>query len=180
MRSGQIIHRVLGVQSLDPVLHHIAPLGLAAGAGTCLVVDLDPAAPGYSQRTLRQLVDDGPSSIDLTVSRGVSVISNGGVEYEEASELIEYLITVWGRVVLRSGRTSHPYRTLEVEPLLPQPLTPKSPDVFQSVQSGQRMDGTMMLPQLRRHQIRAILDGQLEPRWRWTRAWRVAWSRAWV
>ena len=180
MSSRQIIHRVLGIRSKDRVLHHIAPLGLAASAGTCLVVDLDPTAPGHSQRTLRQLIEDGPSALDLEARTGVSVISNGGVEYEEAAELIEYLITVWGRVVLRSGPTSHPYRTLEVEPLLPDPLTPRSPDVLQAIHSGQRVQEAMMLPHLRRHQIRAMLDGQLEPRWRWTRAWRTAWCRAWV
>lgn len=180
MKARPIVHRILGVHSSDRVLHHIGPFGLAASVGTCLVVDLDPHAPSLADRTLRQLLDDGPSSSDLGVSPGVSAIGNGGVEYSEAADLIEHLTTVWGRIVLRSGSDSHPYRTLRVEPLLPRPLTPESVDVVQAMQSGQQADGAMILPPIRRNQIRSILDGQLEPRWRWTRAWRPAWSRSWA
>lgn len=180
MKTGQIIHRVLAVRSTDRVLHHIAPLGLAASVGRCLVIDLDEVAPAHSSRTLRQVLDDGASSSDLSVTPGVSVISNGGVGYDEAADLIEHLTTVWGRIVLRTGGEPHPYRTIDVEPLLPSPLAPVSADVLQAVQRGQRAEGVMMLPPIRSHQIRSILGGRLEPRWRWTRAWRDAWCRAWV
>lgn len=179
MKSRPIVHRVLGTHSSDRVLHHIAPLGLAASVGTCLVVDLDPHAPALAARTLRQLLDDGPASTDLTVSPGVSVLGNGGVDYDEAADLIEHLTAVWGRIVLRSCRGSHPYPTLRVEPLLPRPLTPESADVVQAMQRGQRAEDAILLPRIRRHQIRLMLDGRLEPRWRWTRTWRDAWGRSW-
>ena len=179
MKSAPIVHRVLGIHSSDRVLHHIGPFGLAASVGTCLVIDLDRHAPSIGARTLRQLLDDGPSSADLSVASGVSAIGNGGVDYHEAADLIDHLISIWGRIVLRSGNTSHPYRTLRAEPLLPRPLAPLAVDVVQAMQSGQRDDAAVMLPPIRRQQIRSILDGQLEPRWRWTRAWRTAWSRSW-
>ena len=59
----------------DGVLGAVAPLGLAAAAGTALVVDLDPGGPRYpGPATLADLVADGPRRGDLSPSRrGVSI-----------------------------------------------------------------------------------------------------------
>jgi hypothetical protein len=173
------IHRVLAIRSTDPILHHIAPLGLAAAAGRCLIIDLDPAAPGYSQRTLADLVSDGPTAADLATGPGVALLGNGGIRYEEAASMIDRLVALWGRVVVRDGRNPHPFRVLSVEPLLPAPFTPAHADVVQAVAFGQGSSGRPVLPPLRRHQIRSLLSGTIESRWRWTRAWAAAWREPW-
>jgi hypothetical protein len=179
MPRRDFIHRVLAVRSQDPILHHIAPLGLAAGAGRCLVIDLDRSSPGYSKRTLAELVGDGIRSADLETRSGVAVLGNGGVSFTDAAPTIDRLLTVWGRVVFRDGGDSQPFRVLQIEPLLPDPFPPDLADVVQATAPGQTAGGRPLLPPLRRHQIRAMLAGTIEPRWRWTRAWHAVWSTAW-
>jgi hypothetical protein len=50
----------------DGILGAVAPLALAAAAGTALVVDLDPGGPRYpGAATLAGLVADGPRRSDL-------------------------------------------------------------------------------------------------------------------
>jgi len=63
----------------DEVLGAVAPLALAAAAGTALVVDLDPEGDRYpGEATLASLVAEGPTQEDLTPSqRGVAVVGNG-------------------------------------------------------------------------------------------------------
>lgn len=179
MAQRDFIHRVLAVRSSDPILHHIAPLGLAAAAHRCLVVDLDESAPRYSNRTLRDLVDNGLSALDLEAGPGVAVVGNGGISFSDAASTIDRLLEVWGRIVLRDGSAPHPFRVLRVEPLLPAPFVPESADIVQTTGWGQSPAGRAVLPPLRRQQIRSVLDGTIEPRWRWVRAWRQAWSRPW-
>ena len=179
MVQRDLIHRVLAVRSSDPILHHIAPLGLAASAGRCLVVDLDESAPGYSSHTLRDLVTDGLRAVDLERAPGVAVLGNGGIGFSEAASTLDRLVEVWGRVVVRDGGAPHPFRVLHVEPLLPDPLGPQRADVVQATERGQVVAGTPLLPPLRRHQLRSIIQGTIEPRWRWVRAWRTVWSRPW-
>ena len=179
MAQRDFIQRVLAVRSSDPILHHIAPLGLAAAARRCLVIDLDGAAPGYSARTLRNLVEDGLTAADLESSSGVAVIGNGGIAFPGAAPTIDRLLEVWGRVVLRDGPEPHPFRVLRIEPLLPEPFSPDQADVVQATSFGQDAAGREKLPPLRRHQIRSMLDGTIEPRWRWIRAWEPVWSTPW-
>lgn len=179
MARSDLIHRVLAIRSSDPILHHIAPLGLAAATGRCLVVDLDADAPGYSDRTLADLVQDGPTAADLEHRDGIAVLGNGGVSFASAAPMIDRLIAIWGRVVIRGGSDLHPFRTLDVEPLLPAPFSPSTADLVQAVAAGQTAGDQPILPPLRRHQIHALLSGTIEPRWRWTRAWQIAWSRSW-
>ena len=77
--------------AFDGLLSATAPLGLAAAAGTALVVDLDPDGPAYPGRaSLADLVADGPRRADLVPSRdGVAVLRNGGVEATAAREVIQ-------------------------------------------------------------------------------------------
>ena len=179
MARTHLVHRVLSTRSRDPILHHIAPLGLATAAGRCLVIDLDAAAPAYSDRTLADLVTEGPTAADLTGGPGVAVLGNGGISFEEAAPMIDRLVGVWGRVVIRDGGIPHPFPVLSVEPMLPEPFTPRHADIVQMVAFGQVSGARATLPPLRRHQIRSLLAGTIEPRWRWTRAWEPAWDLPW-
>ena len=179
MAQRDLIHRALAVRSSDPVLHHIAALGLAAAAGRCLVVDLDESAPRYTNRTLRDLVDNGIRAVHLESRPGVAVLGNGGISFADAAGTIDRLLENWGRMVVRDGGTPHPFRTLSVEPLLPDPFDLERVDVVQATEWGQQSADRPTLPPLRRHQIRSILGGTIEPRWRWVRAWQTVWSRPW-
>ncbi len=179
MVRRDFIHRVLAIRSNDPILHHIAPLGLAAGAGHCLVIDLDGSSPKYTERTLSDLVVDGIKATDLEIGPGVAVLGNGGISFADAASTIDRLVDVWGRVVLRDGSDPHPFRILGAEPLLPEPFTPGRADIVQSTSHGQQADTRLLLPPLRRHQIRSMLAGTIETRWRWVRAWEAAWSMRW-
>ena len=50
----------------DGVLGAVAPLAMAAAAGTALVVDLDPHGPAYPGAVgLAGLVSEGPTRLDL-------------------------------------------------------------------------------------------------------------------
>jgi hypothetical protein len=168
---------------LDPVLHAVAPLGLASAAGTALVVDLDPGSPGYGgNRTLASLVADGPRLDDLVPRRaGVAVLANGGVDPEEALAIVEALSRRWPAVVARVGATA-PVPTLEAFALLPGVLAPEvgSPAVYQATRPGPRprLPG-VVLPAVGRSSIEAMLAGRRPPR-RWVAAWRPAWSFPWV
>jgi hypothetical protein len=179
MAQRDLIHRVLAVRSSDQILHHIAPLGLAAAAGRCLVVDLDESAPRYSNHTLRDLVDNGLRAADLEGGQGVAVLGNGGITFSDAASTVDRLLEGWGRMVVRDGGAPHPFRVLSVEPLLPEPFSPDRADIVQAIERGRTPTDRPMLPPLRRRQIRSILDGTIEPTWRWVRAWRAAWSRSW-
>jgi hypothetical protein len=179
MARTDLVHRVLATRSKDPILHHIAPLGLAAAAGRCLVIDLDASAPRYSERTLAHLVSEGPTAADLAAGSGVAVLGNGGISFDEAASVIDRLVAAWGRVVIRDGGNTHPFPVLSVEPMLPAPFTPRDADIVQAVAFGQTSDAPATLPPLRRQQVRSLLSGTIEPRWRWTRAWQSAWGLPW-
>jgi hypothetical protein len=180
MDQRDFIHRVLAIRSSDPILHHVAPLGLAAAARRCLVIDLDQKAPAHSKHTLRDLVHDGLRATDLEGGPGTAVLANGGISFADAAPIIDRLLEAWGRVVLRDGGEPHPFRVIGVEPLLPDPFSPGRADVVQATTFGQDPAGREMLPPLRRHQIRSMLEGTIEPRWRWVRAWRPVWSIPWA
>ncbi len=51
---------VLAVRSVDPVLSVVAPLGLAASAGTALMVDLTGDLQMGGGRTLADIDAEGP------------------------------------------------------------------------------------------------------------------------
>lgn len=181
----QQILRVLGVESHgDPVLHHLAPLGLAAAAGTALVVDLDPEAPAYpSAVTVASLLEDGLRRSDLTPARsGVAVVGHGGRGAGEAAALVADLAAGWPALVVRQGRARLEVPTVPVRALLPGPLAPRErrPAAYQAVLPASVAPGPgLLLPPLRRSQVGRMLAGRIEPRWRWVRAWERAWRLPW-
>lgn len=166
----------------DAVVHHLSPLGIAAAAGTCLVVDLDPAAGSYrSEQTVASLLDQGVRRNDLAPARhGVAVLANGGAAAKDAMELVEALAKGWPALVLRVGSIPlEGVRSVSVIPLLPEAVRPDvaGPRVYQALDREIRPDGpAMVIPPLSRTRVRSILGGRLDPRWAWVRAWRPVWE----
>jgi hypothetical protein len=69
---------ILAVCSPDPVLSVAAPLGLAASAGTALIVDIAGGLCLTSNRTLADLAGEGPTRAELSPGRqGVAVLAAG-------------------------------------------------------------------------------------------------------
>jgi hypothetical protein len=184
-------HRVLAVRcGVDPVLHALAPLGLAASRGTALVVDLDEEAPSYPGSTsLAKLVASQPRLADLRPRReGVAVLPNGSVDPSETAEVLEALVAGWPAVVLRLGPSLElpvafsEVPVVPVAPLLPGFLYPsvRGPAVFQMVSPGPppRVRG-VLLPPLGRFHVHRMLSGMGFPPRRWVRAWQPVWSVVW-
>ena len=171
----------------DGVLGMVAPLALAAAAGAALVIDLDPAGPGYKGAgSLRQLVDDGPRLDDLRPGRrGIAVLRNGGITGDEAGDVLEALANGWPNTVLRLPREapSERWRTVPVIPLLPSGLTfPLSrAAVYQQIGWHEKAPGpAVTLPTPNRGAAGALLDGRLPATSRWVRAWRQVWELPWA
>ncbi len=167
------------VSSPDPVLHRIAPFGLAASAGTCLVVDLDPASPPLPGPSLFELARDGVTAAHLRSARsGVAVISNGGTTEAEASDLLASLMSGWPAVVLRVPPDQPSIPVLSFDP--PE-LRPRRAfrAVWQSSVRGSRAPG-VVLPPLKRSTVRSLCGGVVEPRSAWVKAWTPVWENSWM
>ncbi len=171
----------------DEVLGAVAPLALAAAAGTAIVVDLDPVGLRYpGEETLASLVTEGPTKADLSPSqRGVAVVGNGGIDPSEAEDVLRALMHGWPAVVFRLP-ASHPGGdgAVPVLPLVPGRAFARSPGPAVYQRSGWRVavpDGAVVLPRPRAATIEALLGGRMPPHGdRWVRAWRTVWSRPWV
>lgn len=176
--------------AVDPVLHALAPLGLAAARGTALVVDLDEEAPSYPGSTsLAKLVVSQPRLADLRPRRrGVAVLPNGSIGPREAFEVVEALAAGWPAVVLRLGSSldlPSPFEetpVVPVAPLLPGFLYPAvtTPAAYQAFSHGPppRVPG-ILLPPLSRSGIYRMLGGMGFPPRRWVQAWEKAWNLSW-
>lgn len=173
---------VLGVHSSDPVLSVIAPLGLAAAAGTCLYVDLLGGLE--TPRTLADLAADGPRLDELSPGRrGVAMLAAGPVGGDEAEELIYRLATRWPAVVVRASPESWSGGTVPVHPLLPGFAAPHAPGaaVWQSVPGGSSPPGPgPVLPRVSSRVVRELLAARLPVRSRWVRAWERVWELPWA
>lgn len=164
----------------DLLLHHLSGIGLAACRGTALLVDLDRDAPAYPGRvTIADLLRDGVRRPHLAPDRkGVAVLGHGGVDIDEALELIGVLAEGWPAVVIRAGSTPLPFPLVPVTPVFPAGWERLDGAVHQPVLPFRSRDG-IELPPLRRTQVRAMLAGRVRPRWRWVRAWSVVWELPW-
>lgn len=172
----------------DGLLSAIAPLGLAAAAGTALVVDLDPDGPHYpGDQTLARLVDEGPTAADLhPTRRGLAVLANGGVEAGEAAEVIDALIDGWPNVVLRSGDPDLGERfapLVPVRPLFPGILVEvdRRPAVWQRTGFATSPPGPgPVLPRPSRSTVGRLLTGGPLSKSRWVAAWSNVWELPWL
>jgi len=177
----------------DGLLGALAPLGLAAAAGTALVVDLDPGGPDYpGSQSLAGLVEEGPRRAQLRPTRrGLSVLRNGGVSWERVAPVVEALAVGWPRLVLRLP--SQPPLPPAPAPIIPvRPLFPGglfgagskakhgAPAVYQ--QCGWQVPAPgpgPTLPPPRPQTWSALAQGLVPPPDRWVRAWRDVWSYPW-
>lgn len=165
------------------MLSVVAPLGLAAAAGSALVVDLDPEGPAYpGPGSLAALVADGPRLTDLRPARsGVAILRNGGVAADAASEVLEAIVAGWPAVVFRLPATAAPARdAVCVASLVPRPLFSHPTGSRLVLQScGWRLDPpdeAVVLPRPSRTTMRRLVEGVMPPRLdRWVRAWRPVW-----
>lgn len=175
---------VLGIESPDPVLSLFGALGLGAAAGTALVVDMARGSRVRTDRTLADLLEDGPALYELSPARsGVAVISAGPVDGITAMPLIERLAATWPAVVVRCSAEGWPGPTVPVRPLLPGLLAPTEtiPAVWQTVVGGVRPPGPgPVLPRLGPRSARNLLLGRMPTRGRWLRVWARVWSMPWA
>ena len=172
----------------DGLLGAVAPLGLAAAAGTALVIDLDPGGPRYPGRgSLATLAAEGPRRSDLTPSRpGLAVLRNGGIEPSEAAELVQALATGWPAVVMRLPPRPEPDGQIPVVPvraLVPGDLFGPAPPLAVYQRTGWRLAPPgpgPVLPIPRRSTWASLLAGVLPTRDRWLASWRSTWRLAWA
>ncbi|MDQ3783217.1 MAG: hypothetical protein M3349_09840 [Actinomycetota bacterium] len=169
----------------DVVLGTVAPLALAAAAGTALVIDVDPGSDAYPKAgTLAALVADGPTRTDLRpAKRGVAVLANGGITADDAAEVIDALAVGWPRVVLRQPPRDRPGggRVVPVRPLVPgMPVDPTERAVYQ--RGPWAMDlppPALVLPRVRPGTVRCLLECRRPGPSRWLRQWRRVWDLPW-
>jgi len=174
----------------DGLLGALAPLGLAAAAGTALVVDLDPHGPAYpGPRSLADLVTGGPRRADLEPERaGVAVLRNGGVSAADAAPVLRAMTERWPRVVLRLPPRPAPARggvaVVPLRLLIPGGLfrSEGRPAVYQATPHPMRLPGPgIRLPVPARRTTAALLAGRVPAAGdRWVRAWRPVWEAPWT
>ena len=170
------------------ILGVVAPLALAAAAGTALVIDFDPNGPAYSKKvSLAQLVAEGPRREHLSPTRrGVAVVANGGVGRAESMEVVGALCEGWPHVVLRlpsGGNRPTGSGLVPVRHLLPGSLfaIDSRPSVYQRCGWRVRPVGPgPIVPRPRSATIQALLEGRRPVADRWMFVWRDVWEAAWT
>lgn len=170
--------------SADPVLSLVGPLGLAASAGTALVIDLLGGLRLASGRTLADIVEEGPRLDELSPGRsGVALIGGGPLPDQDAQAAVEQLATRWPAVVVRVADAGWPGPTVPVRPLYPGWLAPSGEGaaVWQPVGPGSDPPGPgPVLPRLGRATAYRLLSGRLPSRSRWISAWAPVWGLPWA
>lgn len=181
---GKGRHPILGVRSIDPVLSLVAPIGLVASVETGLVVDLTTGRGHRPGRSLRDMVEDGPTLAELSPARtGVAFLDGGGIGVEDAVVILEQLAARWPSVAVRLAGADVPFPVVPVVPLYPGRLLPaiEPRGVWQPVGSGSTPPGPgPVLPRLRIGELRRMLAGQLPRRNRWVAAWNQVWEMPWA
>ena len=136
------------------------------------------------QRTLREMVSDGPTLAELSPGRrGVAMLAGGGVDAADAIVVIDQLAMRWPAVTVRVDGPQWPFPVVPVIPVYPgRLLTISEPTgVWQPIGGGHVKPGPgPVLPRLRPGQLRRLLAGQLPRRSRWIEAWRPVWDMPWA
>jgi hypothetical protein len=177
-------HRILGVESADPVLSLLAALGLGQVAGTALVIDMCRDLTIRAGRTLADIAEEGPALGELSPGRsGVALLSSGSLAVADCVSVIEALAPNWPAMVIRSHPGQWEGPTVPVRALLPGFLqtTEPGPAVWQPLTLGLRPPGPgPVLPRLRSTLARRLLSGRADGRARWVRAWGPIWGLPWA
>jgi hypothetical protein len=166
------------------VLSLLGALGLGAAAGTALVIDIAGQSRLATERTLADLIEDGPSLEELSPTQtGVAVIGGGPIDVTVGLPLIQRLGANWPAVVVRCDAGVWPGPTVPVRPLLPGLMAPSEPmpAVWQAVPGGSRPPGPgPVLPRIGSRAARSLLMGRLPTRGRWLRVWESVWRMPWA
>lgn len=150
-----------------------------------MVVDLDGGPTTYGGVTLAELASGGLRGEHLRPGReGVAVVDRGSLEPDRIAEVVGPLIERWPAVVLRGsspsellGRVPH----VTVIPDIPGlDLVGVGGALIRQQLTGRRWEWGRSLPPPGRHRVGRMLDGVVDPRWRWVRAWRAVWDRRWT
>lgn len=182
---GKGRHPILGLTSSDPVLGIVGSVGLAASAGTALVIDLG-GGERSSGRTLRDIIADGPSLAEMSPGRrGVALIRGGDVDPATAYDIASELSRRWPAVVMRlTPESPGPFPTVTAAPLYPGRLLPApavSHCVWQPLGLGADPPAPgLVLPRLRPATLRKLLGGHVPRRSRWIAAWSPVWEMPWA
>lgn len=171
----------------DPILSAVAPIGLAAAAGTALIVDLvEDGRRDRSSRTLQDVMADGPSLAELSPGHGgVALIRGGRLDPADAVDAIQMLAGRWPAVVVRSSGGAWPFPEVPVVALFPGVISPPPSTyhtgVWQPVRGGPKPPGPgPVLPLLSPRLTRSMLLAR-KPRMNgWVRAWRKVWEMPWA
>ena len=175
---------MLAVRSPDPVLSAVAPIGLAANAPACLVVDLADELDLHGSRSLADILTDGPRLDELSPGRrGIALISGGSIGVDEAERVVGELSTHWPAIVVRPKADRWPGPTVPVIPMYPGLLSPRHAGtaVWQPSGGMQRPPGAgPVMPRLRPAMVRGLLSGRVPAKSRWITAWRQVWDIPWA
>ena len=176
-------HSALAVMSVDPLLSFAAAVGLASVRGTALIVDA-VAVGDAQQRTLADLVDEGPTRTELGPGRsGVGLIAAGELEPDQIATAFAEFAGHWPSIVVRTPVRITELPTVPVVPLYPVPSPVVSLPhvaVWQPVHRSGRAPGPgPVLPRLPLRQLRRILARTLPRSSRWLAAWRPVWDMQW-
>lgn len=170
--------------SADPVLSLVGPLGLAASAGTALVVDLLGGLRTGPGRSLADIAVEGPRLDELSPGRsGVALVGAGPLSAGEAESTVYRLASRWPAVVVRPASQGWPGPTVPLRPLFPGLLAPAAEGaaVWQPVGPGVDPPGPgPVLPRLTRATAHRLLHGRLPARSRWVSAWAAVWGLPWA
>lgn len=169
----------------DYTLATIGALTLASTRPTALIVDLDSRQTRWCEgRSLRYLVDEGPTGVDLSpVRSGIALLGNGGVEPYEADEVLDALIGGWDSVVLvLPGDIDVPVPVVPIRPHAhPSLLVPFTrPAVY--VRAGWGGSTATPGPLVRAPSSAAVhrlMSGGLPAPGRWVRDWSAVWDIPW-
>ena len=172
----------------DALLGMVAPLALAASRRTALVVDLDPnGGLSAGEVTLADLVARGPTRQELQPDRsGTGVLPNGGIELDDAGEVLAALVAGWPHVVFRQPSCGS-LAAIEA-PVVPIRLlrpgtaaTTQEPTVWQTMGWRLRPPGPgPTLPRVPPSTVHALLEGRRPPPSRWIRALATVWGFPWT
>ncbi len=174
---------MLAVHSPDPLLSLLGSLGLGGSVGTALVLDF--VVRRAEHRNLEEWLVDGPSLSEISPGRtGIAIVGSGGVQLDEASELIELMAVRWPAVVLRTAGPAAGWGTVPVMPLFSAKLSPLEipvgAAVWQPVAGYETPPGPgPVMPRLSSRVARGLLAGHLPKRSRWISAWRSVWGLPW-